>query len=105
MGFSPDNDWLVSGSADALMLWDLRDAGIKEVDKFEPVVTGNNRQLFSLAFDERGRYLFYNDGRFLRILPLDIRDIYNRLKVKMGNNKLNESEWKYYVKGDLVKPD
>jgi hypothetical protein len=105
MGFSPDNDWLVSGSADALMLWDLRDAGIKEVDKFEPVVTGNNRQLFSLAFDERSRYLFYNDGRFLRILPLDIRDIYNRLKVKMGNNKLNESEWKYYVKGYLVKPD
>ena len=105
MSFSPDNNWLVTGSADALMLWDLRDVGVKDVDKFEPIVIENNRQLFSLAFDENSRYLFYDDNRLMHICPIDIKDIYTKLKSKMGKKKLNENEWKYYVKGDLVKPD
>jgi WD40 repeat protein len=105
MGFSPDNNWLVTGSADALMLWDMRDAGTKEVDKFEPIVIENSRQLFSLAFDEDSRYLFYGDNKLMHICPIDIKDIYSRLKLKMGEKKLTVNEWKYYVKGDLVKPD
>lgn len=105
MGFSPDNNWLVSGSADALMLWDMRDAGIKEVDKFEPISIENSRQLFSLAFDENSRYLFYGDNKIMHIRPIEIKDIYTRLKLKMGEKKLTSNEWKYYVKGDLVKPD
>jgi hypothetical protein len=105
MGFSTDNNWLVSGSADALMLWDMRDAGIKEVDKFEPITIENKRQLFSLAFDENSRYLFYGDNKLMHICPVDINDIYARLKLKTGDKKLTANEWKYYVKGDLVKPD
>ena len=105
MGFSPDNNWLVTGSADALMLWDMRDAGTSEIDRFEPIRIENSRQLFSLGFDENSRYIFYGDNRLLHICPIDIKDIYSRLKLKMGDKKLTESEWKYYVKGDLVKPD
>lgn len=105
MSFSPDHKWLVTGSADALMLWDLRDIGTREVDKFEPIVIDNRRQLFSLAFDENSRYLFYGDNKIMHICPIDIKDIYTRLKLKMGNRKLTDEEWKYYVKGNLVKPD
>ena len=105
MGFSPDNNWLVTGSADAMMLWDMRDAGIKEVNKFEPIKIDNSRQLFSLVFDENSRYIFYGDNKLLHICPIDIKDLYSRLKLKMGDKKLTESEWKYYVKGDLIKPD
>ncbi len=105
MEFSTDNNWLATGSSDALMLWDLRDIGTKEVDKFEPIVIDNSRQIFSLAFDEYSRYLLYDDSKMMHIRPIDIKDIYTRLKLKMGNKKLNDKEWKYYVKGDLVKPD
>jgi WD40 repeat protein len=105
MGFSPDNNWLVTGSADALMLWDMRDAGTKEVNKFEPIKIDNSRQLFSLAFDENSRYIIYGDNRLMHMRPIDISDIYTRLKLKVGNKKLSDGEWKYYVKGDLVKPE
>jgi WD40 repeat protein len=105
MEFSPDHNWLVTGSADALMLWDLRDIGTKEVDKFEPIVIDNNRQLYSVAFNENSRFLFYGDNKILHILPVDIKDIYNRLSLKTGNKKLNDQQWKYYVKGNLVKPE
>jgi WD40 repeat protein len=104
MEFSPDNNWLVTGSNDAVMLWDLRDIGIKEVNKFEPVIIENNRQLFSFGFDEDSKYLFYGDNRVLHICPIEIKDIYTRLKSIMGQAKLDENEWKYYVKGDLVQP-
>jgi WD40 repeat protein len=46
MGFSPDNNWLVTGSADALMLWDLRNIGTTEVDKFEPIVIETTANYF-----------------------------------------------------------
>jgi WD40 repeat protein len=105
MDFSPDNNWLVTASSDALMLWDLRDIGTKEVDKFEPIVIENSRQIFSLAFEENSRYLLYDDSKLMHIRPIDIKDIYTRLKLNMGKKKLNDKEWKYYVKGDLVKPD
>jgi WD40 repeat protein len=105
MGFSPDNKWLITASTDALMLWDLRDIGTKDIDKFEPIVLENNRQLFSLCFDENGKFTFYTDSRIMHIRPIDIKDIYTRLKLKMGKKKLNEREWNYYVKGDLVKPE
>jgi len=104
MDFSPDNNWLVSGSQDAIILWDLRDIGNREIDKFVPIVIPNNRQIFSLAFDEDSKYLIYGDNRLMHIYPIDIKDIYSKLRLKMGEKELSEQEWKYYVKGDLVKP-
>jgi len=41
----------------------------------------------------------------MHMRPIDISDIYTRLKLKAGTKKLSDSEWKYYVKGDLVKPE
>lgn len=104
MDFSPDNNWLVSASQDAIILWDLRDIGSKEINKFVPIVVENNRQVFSLTFDDDSKYLLYGDNRLMHIYPVDIQDIYIKLRLKMGENELNEQEWKYYVKGDLVRP-
>lgn len=104
-GFSPDNKWLVTGSSDALMLWNLSNIGINDISRFEPIVIENNGQLFSLAFDANSRYLLYGDARMVHICPIDIRDLYTKLRLKIGKAKLSDSEWKYYVKGDLVRPD
>jgi len=104
MAFSHDNNWLATGSSDAIMLWNMRDIGLKEVDKFEPILIENNRQLFSLSFEETSKYLFFGDNKYMRICPVDIQDIYTRLSLKMGKTHLTDAEWKYYVKGDLVRP-
>jgi WD40 repeat protein len=102
--FSPDNNWLVTASIDALMLWNLRDIGSLEVDKFVPIVIGNNHQVFSLTFTEDSKYFMYGDNKILHIYPVDINDIYSKLKLKMGNNRLSNEEWRYYVKGNLERP-
>jgi hypothetical protein len=102
--FSPDNSWLVTASPDAIMLWDMRDIGIKEMDKIIPVVIENNRQIFSLTFDEESKYLLYGDNRVLHIYPIDIQSIYSKLRLLMGRRELTGQEWKFYVKGDLERP-
>jgi hypothetical protein len=68
-------------------------------------VIDNSRQIFSIAFDEQSRYLFFGDNRVLHIYSLDIKDVYTRLRYKMSKKELTGQEWKYYVKGDLVRPD
>jgi len=105
LGFSPDNNWLVSASQDAIMLWDLRDIASKETDKFVPLVIENNRQIFSFAFDQESKYLLYGDNRLLHIYPIDIEDIYTKLKTVTGGKELSEQEWNYYIKGDLERPE
>jgi hypothetical protein len=40
----------------------------------------------------------------MHIYPIDIYDIYTKLRLKMGDKELTDQEWNYYVKGDLVKP-
>jgi WD40 repeat protein len=102
--FSPDNKWLASGSTDAIMLWDLSDFDFNDPDKLGPLSIENNRQLFSVGFDSESKYLFYGDNRVLHICPVDINEIYAKLKLIMGKKTLSEKEWKYYVKGDLEKP-
>jgi WD40 repeat protein/energy-coupling factor transporter ATP-binding protein EcfA2 len=102
--FSPDNNWLVSASQDAIMLWDIRDVEIKEIDKIIPVVIDNSRQIFSLTFDDESKYIMYGDNRSLHIYPIDIQSIYRKFKLIMGKRELTDQEWKFYVKGDLEKP-
>jgi WD40 repeat protein len=103
MDFSPDNDWLVSASSDAVIIWDLRGIGSTEIEKFVPLVVENIRQVFSLGFDADSKYILYGDNRLMHIYPIDIQDIYAKLRLKMGDKQLSEQEWKYYVKGDLVR--
>ena len=104
LNFSPDNQWLISGSQDAVMFWDMRDVEIKDVDKVIPVVVENNRQIFSMIFDENSKYLMYGDNKFLHIYPFDVQDVYKKLKFITGSRELSDQEWKFYVKGDLEKP-
>jgi hypothetical protein len=104
LDFSPDNNWLVSASSDAIMLWDIRDVEIKEIDKIIPVVIENSRQIFSMTFDDESKYLMYGDNRVLHIYPIDIKSIYTKLKLLMVKRELTDQEWKFYVKGDLEKP-
>jgi WD40 repeat protein len=103
--FSHDNNWLVSGSQDAIMIWDMRDIKIDEIDKIVPVIIENNHQLFSLAFDQESKYIMYGDNKMLHIYPIDIQSIYEKLKLIMGKRELSEQEWKFFVKGDVEKPD
>jgi len=103
--FSPDQNWLVSASPDAIMLWDLRDVGSKETEKFVPIVIENKRQIFSLGFDQDNKYLLFGDMRLLHIYPVDIEDIYTKLKLLTGGKELSEQEWNYYIKGDLERPE
>jgi len=86
------------------MLWDLKDLRIDDTGKLEPVIIDNTRQLFSFSFDENSKYLFYSDNRLLHICPVDINEVYDKLKYIMGKKTLTEREWRYYVKGDLEKP-
>ena len=102
--FSPDHKWLVSASLDAIMLWDLRDVGSKETEKFVPLVIENKQQIFSLGFDPDSKYLLFGDMRLLHIYPIDIEDIYSKLKLVTGGKELSEQEWNYYIKGDLERP-
>jgi WD40 repeat protein len=104
-GFSPDGYWLVTASPDAIMLWDLHDASDQDIDKLVPIVVDNNRQIFSIAFDEQSKYFFSGDDKTLHIYALDIKDIYSRLRYMMGKKELTGQEWKYYVKGDLIRPN
>ncbi len=104
LNFSPDNNWLVSASTDAVMLWDLKEIGSQETDKFVPVIIENNHRIFSVVFDEESKYLLYGDNRSMHIYPVDIKLIYTKLKLKTGGKELNEQEWKYYIKGDLQRP-
>jgi len=103
--FSPDQNWLVSASPDAIMLWDLRDVGSKETEKLVPLVIENMGQIFSLGFDQDNKYLLYGDMRLLHIYPIDIDDIYTRLKIVTGGKELSEQEWNYYIKGELERPN
>lgn len=104
MDFSRDNNWLATASQDAIILWNLRDIKSGEINKFVPIVIPNNRQIFSMTFNEDNKYLIYGDNRLMHIYPIDINDIYAKLRLKMGDKELTDQEWKYYVKGDLVRP-
>jgi len=105
MEFSPDNNWLLTASPDAIMLWNLKDVAATDIDKFVPLVIENSNQVFSISFVRDSRYFLYGDNEQLHIYPIDINDIYSRLKMKTGRKDLSEKEWKYYVKGDLERPE
>lgn len=102
--FSPDNNWLVSASQDAIMLWDLREMKMLEINKYVPIVIDNNRLIFSLAFDTESKYILYGDNRILHLYPINIEDLYTKLKLVTGGKELSEQEWNYYIKGELERP-
>ena len=77
----------------------------KQADRFRPLDIENTRQIFSLAFDRESKYLMYGDNQLMHIHPVDIEDIYSKLRQKTGGRELSQQEWNYYVKGDLVRPD
>jgi WD40 repeat protein/cell division protein FtsB len=102
--FSPDNNWLVSASQDAIMLWDIKNVNLTEANKVIPVVIDNSHLIFSLTFDQESKYVIYGDNKQLHIYPIDIQDIYAKIRIIMKGKQLNDQEWRYYVKGDLEKP-
>jgi hypothetical protein len=46
----------------------------------------------------------YGDNKLLHIYPIDIQEIYAKLKLIMRKRELTDQEWKFYIKGDLEKP-
>ena len=102
--FSPDHNWLVSASQDAILLWNLKHLERNNSDKLVPIVIDNNRMIFSLAFDFDTRYILWGDNRMMHRYPIDIDEIYTKLRIFTQGNELSEQEWNYYVKGDLERP-
>jgi WD40 repeat protein len=102
--FSRDNNWLVTASFDAIMLWDIRDIKQDGADKVLPIVIETDRLTLSLIFDNESRYIIFGDDELLHIYPIDIQMIYTKLRLIMGKRELTDREWRFYVKGDLEKP-
>ena len=103
--FSPDNRWLVSAGAEAILLYDLSDTENISVNRYIPLVIENDRMIFSLTFDRDSKYLIYGDNQRLHIHPIDLGDIYSKLKLISGGEPLSQQAWNYYIKGNLERPD
>ncbi len=103
--FSPDNNWLVSASTDAIMLWDLRDEASRTADNIKPLVIENDQLILSLAFDPQSRFVLFGDDRQMRFRPINIEDLYNTLDIISGGESLSPQEWVYFIKGNLERPD
>ena len=103
--FSGDDRWLVSTGWDGLvLLWDLKDTEKNRLDRVVPVVISNELRIFSLCCDSKSHFIFYGDSKYLHRRNIDVELTYNHLRSIIGKRSLDESEWDYYIKGDLVRP-
>lgn len=107
MVFSPDNQWLATGSHDGtIMLWYLKEVITKGIDKMAPLVIHNNRRkILSLTFDENSKYLIFSDFKDVHIRPLEVNEAYKMLRKKVKDKTMTNDEWDYYRRGELDKPE
>ena len=101
--FSPDNRWLSSVGLDGLiLLWDMNEGVKNGIENILPVIIGNkNLKILSIDFDEHSKYLIYADNENLQLYPIDLEDVYQKLKAKMGKRSMTGNEWDYYKRGDI----
>jgi hypothetical protein len=67
-----------------------------------PVILGNiNLKILSQDFDEHSKYLIYADNENLRLYPINLEVVYQKLKAKMGKRTMTRNEWDYYKRGDI----
>jgi len=107
MEFSADNKWLASASWDGtIMLWNLHPEIRETFDKYIPIIIAKvNHRILSLDFDKESRYLIAGNNHYLSIYPIDIKDLAGKLNLVVGGKELTDSQFKYYIKGELEKPD
>ena len=101
--FSPDNRWLCSAGFDgSILLWDITEGVRNGIENTVPVILGNiNRKILSLDFDNQSKYIIYGDNENLQLYPINLEDVYQKLKAKMGKRTITRNEWDYYKRGDI----
>ncbi len=104
--FSRDANWLATGGLDGVvMLWDLKQMENGKIDKIVPVrIDSENQKIFSIAFDQHTKHVIFGGMNKLHIRPIDIHQLYDRLRNRMRGNDLTDPQWNYFKRGDLEKP-
>ncbi len=101
--FSPDNRWLSSVGLDGLiLLWDLDESEKNGIENILPIIIDNkNLKILSIDFDEHSKYLIYSDNENLKLYPINLEVVYQKLKAKLGRRSMTRNEWDYYRRGDI----
>ena len=103
--FSRDNRWLVSTGWDGMvLLWDLEGVEKEQLDRVVPATISNKLRIFSLCFNLKSQFIFYGDSKYLHRSHINVGLTYSHLRNIIGLRSLDDSEWDYYIKGDLRRP-
>ena len=104
--FSKDGNWLATSGLDGIvMLWDLRQIENGKIDRIVPVrIDSENQKVFSVAFDQHSKHVIFGGLSKLHIRPIDIQQLYERLRNRLKTKDLTELQWNYFKRGDLEKP-
>ncbi len=101
--FSPDNRWLSSVGLDGvILLWDMNEGVKSGIENILPVIIDNKKlKILSLDFDQHSKYLIYADNENLKLYPVNLEDVYQKLKAKMGKRTMTREQFDYYKRGDI----
>ena len=98
MAISPDNRWVVTGSADkTARLWDLN---AKDPAANPVVLRGHDGDVNAVAISPDNRWVVTGSGdKTARLWPLPVNDLIDLARVTVGRNFTAE-EWKLYYPGE-----
>lgn len=107
IALSPNGRWIATAGLDNMLkLWDLNQ--IKKIDDADRIVPldmpNKTGQVLSLLFDTQSQYLFFGDNQKMQVRAVDIKTLFQKLKNNLKNKQLSDEQWKFYIKGDLKKP-
>ncbi|MFY7787185.1 MAG: WD40 repeat domain-containing protein, partial [Thermoflexibacteraceae bacterium] len=104
--FSQDGNNMASAGLDGIvMLWDLKKIEKGKIDRIVPVrMDSQNQKVFSVAFDQHGKHVVFGGLNQLHIRPINIDQLYQKLRGRLENTELAEAQWTYFRRGDLEKP-
>ncbi len=104
--FSQDGNNMASAGLDGIvMLWDLKKIEKGKIDRIVPVrMDSQNQKVFSVAFDQHGKHVIFGGLNQLHIRPINIDQLYQKLRGRLESTELAEAQWTYFRRGDLEKP-